>query len=304
MRVLILAGGYATRLWPLTRDRAKPLLPVAGEPILDYVFERLPGELGRPLLSTNARFAHDFERWGRERGMEFDLIVEPTQSEEEKLGSIGALAFLVRKFRLDEDLLVIGGDNLFKFDLRRMLAAYRGRPLLALHELGDPERVRGRYGVAVVQDNRIVEFQEKPEEPRSTLVSIACYLYPAKVLPLFAEFLEAAPRGHDAPGYFNQWLLERGIELEAFVFTEPWYDIGDRESYIQANLDYAGTDPVVSPDARVENSSIKRSVVLDGARVRDTSLEGCVVGEGAELVGVELRDCLIGHGAALRGERR
>ncbi len=303
MRTVILAGGYATRLWPLTQDRAKPLLPVAGKPIIEYIFTKLPAELGRPLLSTNARFAPDFKRWGEERGVEFELIVEPTRSEAEKLGTIGALRFLVEERGINEDLLVIGGDNLFEFELQEMIATYHGRPLLALHELKDPERVRGRYGVAVVRDGRIVEFQEKPEEPRSTLVSTACYLYPAEILPLFGEFLAAAPRGHDAPGYFNQWLLTKGLELEAFIFTEPWYDIGDRESYIQANLDYAGTDPVISPDAQIEDSSIRRSVVLAGARVRNSLLEGCVVGEEAELVGVELRDCLIGHRAALRGER-
>ena len=114
MKGIILAGGYARRLWPITLDRPKPLLPVAGKPILDYIMDRYPLP-DPPILSTNRRFAADFSSWAEARGHRLQLVVEETRSEEEKLGSIGALAWLIETLGLDEGLLGIGGDNLELF---------------------------------------------------------------------------------------------------------------------------------------------------------------------------------------------
>lgn len=305
MKAIILAGGYARRLWPITRERPKPLLPVAGRPIIEYVLERLPEELGPPIISINRRFAEEFERWRRGYPREVELVVEETHSEEEKLGAVGALAFLIEELNLKEDLLILGGDNIFEFDLKEFLKAYRGRPLIALHDLGDPERVRSRYGVAEVCDGRIVEFQEKPGEPRSTLVSTACYLYPARVLPLVGEFLAQAQQGKDAPGYFNEWLLTRKREpLEAFIFREGWFDIGDRASYIEANARYLdGRELWTGEQVVIERSQVRRSVIFDRVRIEDSLIEDCVIDSDVELKGVELRRALIGRGTNIRGER-
>ncbi len=156
------------------------------------------------------------------------------------MGTVGAIHFLIEKLGIEEDILVLGGDNIFEFPLENLLSAYRGRPLIALYDVKDLERVRGRYGVAIVEDDRIVEFQEKPQEPRSTLASTACYIYPKEILPLIAKFLQTARAGEDAPGYFNAWLLkEAGVTIDAFTFDSGWYDIGDRTSYIEANQRYA-----------------------------------------------------------------
>lgn len=318
MRAIILAGGYARRLWPITRERAKPLLPVAGRPIIEYVLERLPEELGSPIISINRRFAQEFERWRRGYPRQVELVVEETLSEEEKLGAVGALAFLIEELRLSEDLLILGGDNIFEFDLKGFLEAYHGRPLIALHDLGDLERVRLRYGVAIVEDGRIVEFQEKPKEPRSALVSTACYLYPARILPLVREFLAQAQRGKgkgegegegkDAPGYFNEWLLTQKREpLEAFVFQERWFDIGDRASYIEANLHYLELDGReqelwTGEGVVIERSQVRRSVIFDRVRIEDSLIEECVIDSDVELERVELRGALIGRGTSIKGE--
>ena len=138
--------------------------------------------------------------------------------------------------------------------------------------------------------------REKPQEPRSTLASTACYIYPKETLPLFEEFLKGATSGKDAPGYFNAWLLtEKGVPMDAFPFDTGWYDIGDRASYIEANRRYANADTWKGKDVVIENSTVTNSVLFDEVVVVDSSIEGCVIDRGGHIEGVDLRDCLIGE---------
>jgi len=300
MKTIILAGGYATRLHPITEARAKPLLPVAGRPIIDYVLDSytLPD---RPIVSTNRRFAPQFTAWEEESGRSVEIVVEETRSEEEKLGTVGAIHFLIEKLGIEEDILVLGGDNIFEFPLEDFLSAYHGRPVIALYDVKDLERVRGRYGVAIVEADRIVEFQEKPQEPGSTLASTACYIYPKEILPLITKFLQTAGAGEDAPGYFNAWLLkEAGVTIDAFTFDSGWYDIGDRASYIEANQRYANADTWKGKNVTIEDSTVKDSVLFDEVRIVNSSITGCVIDSGSYLDGVTLHDCLIGEGTVIK----
>ena len=300
MKTIILAGGYATRFYPITASRAKPLLPVAGKPIIDYILDSYPLP-DRPIVSTNRRFADQFTAWKENSGYDVEIVVEETRAEDEKLGTVGAISYLIQTFELDEDLLIIGGDNIFEFSLQTFLDTYQGRPLIALYDIGDIERVRGRFGVAVVKDGQIVEFQEKPQDPRSTLASTACYIYPKEVLPFFREFVESASVGKDAPGYFNAWLLKtKNLRMDAFTFNTGWYDIGDRASYIEATQRYANADTWHGKDVVIENSLVRDSVLFDGVEIVNASITGCVIDHGAHLEGVTLRDCLIGANTVIK----
>jgi len=300
MKTIILAGGYATRLHPITANRAKPLLPVAGKPIIDYVLATYPFS-DRPILSTNRCFASQFERWIADSGREVELVVEKTACEEEKLGTIGAIHFLIQNLEIKEDILVIGGDNIFEFSIESFLAAYRERPLIALYDLKDLDRVRGQYGAAIVEGKQIIDFQEKPQHPASTLVSTACYVYPQEILPLIGEFLRKTDSGKDAPGYFNAWLVkERGIGVDAFTFDTGWYDIGDRASYIEANQHYARRDTVTGENVTIERSTVRNSVIFDDVVIENSSIVGCVVDQGCSLGGVTLEDCLVGAGTIIK----
>ena len=300
MKTIILAGGYATRLLPITQDRPKPLLQVAGRPIIDYILAS--GSLpGRPIVSTNRRFVSQFETWRAESGWDVELVVEETTHEEEKLGTVGAMAYLVEKLGIDEDILVIGGDNIFEFAMEDLLSAYKGHPLVALFDLRDLERVRGQYGVAIVEDDRIVDFQEKPPQPKSTLASTACYVYPKQVLPLISEFYEKAEAGKDAPGYFNEWLLkDKDLQIDPFIFDTGWYDIGDRASYIEANRHVGNCDTYTGKNAVIKDSTVEGSVILDNVTIKDCQIAGCVIDQGCVLDGVTLQDCLIKAGSIIR----
>ncbi|MGC9529829.1 MAG: sugar phosphate nucleotidyltransferase [Candidatus Bipolaricaulaceae bacterium] len=300
MRTVVLAGGFAKRLWPITLDRPKPLLPVAGKPILDYIMDRYPLS-DPPILSVNRRFTEAFSGWSRAKGRQVELVVEETRSEEEKLGSVGALAYVIDRLSLDDDLLVVGGDNLFDFDLGEFVNSFHGETLVALYDLGDPARARRRYGVALVEGGRVKGFQEKPDHPRSQLASTACYVFPRQVLPLIRTFLAQAEAGQDAPGYFLEWLRARK-PIDAFVFGEGWFDVGGRSAYIEANLHYHGGRSWVHPRARLEGACVERSVVIGPCRIEGARLTGCVVDEDAQITGVDLRDALVGRGSWLRGD--
>jgi len=301
MQTIILAGGYATRLLPLTKDRPKSLLPIAGRPIIEHILAA--GQLPTPItLSTNQCFAVQFETWRQTTGTDIDILVEESTCNQEKLGAIGALAHVIQQRTLDEDVLVIAGDNLFGFSVDEFLAAYDGSLLVALHDIGSVGRIRNRYGVAIVASDTVTGFQEKPDCPSSTLASTACYVYPRALLPTFAQYLrQATAAGQDSPGYLNQWLLEeRGVTIKPFVFETAWFDIGDRASYIAAHKSVTGSANWIARSATVEDSRISECVILDNARLTNCSLTGCVVAEGAKLERVTLRNALIAAGTDVR----
>lgn len=291
-----MAGGYATRLMPLTEKRAKPLLPVVGKPIIDYIIEKIPYD--GIIVSTNEKFRREFEIWESKVDKNIDLFIEKTRKEEEKLGTVGAINYLIKKKKIDEDLFVIAGDNIFEFDFNDFIKSYKDNPLIALYDIKDKNKVKGKYGIAILEKNKVRRFQEKPENPRSTLVSVGCYIYPKDILPLFSEFLKKTEKKKDAPGYFNEWLCKRK-EMDCFIFHGNWYDIGDRESYIKANMDYSGK-VYIGENSEIVNSKIENSVILENSKIIDSSVRGCVIDRNSELQGVDIEDCIIGEGTKIR----
>jgi len=303
MHAVVLAGGYATRLWPITRHRPKMLLPVGDRTVIDHVLDALSADdrIDRIYLSTNRAFAEDFREHVRRRGYDsVELSVEGTTAETEKLGVVGALGELVEREGVEEDLLVVAGDNLFGFDLTEFLdyAAGRGGPVIAAHDVGSRELAKS-YGLVDLEGDRVVDFQEKPADPKSTLVSIACYMFPAASLR-FEEYL-AGDNNPDEPGWFVQWLQSREA-VHAFTFEEPWFDIGTPESYLDAVAWKLDGDARVHPDATVENAEIGPNVhVMEGAELRGVSLSESVVFPDATLTDATLQRSIVDDHATVEG---
>jgi len=239
MKAVILAGGYARRMWPLTKNRPKHLLPVAGRPMLDYVMASLESvpALEEIFISTNMRFQDQFKNYldGVHTEKRLRLFVEDTHSEEEKLGSVGALGYLIRENNLDDELLVIGGDNIFSFKMEDFIDYFymKNANVIALYDLGDREKAR-LYGVVHIDGEcRIVDFQEKPSDPQSTLVSTACYVFTRRGVQNILRYLEEG-NDPDKMGHFIEWLYKHD-DVYGYVFTGVWFDIGSLESYEAAN---------------------------------------------------------------------
>ncbi|MBU7042097.1 MAG: NTP transferase domain-containing protein [Theionarchaea archaeon] len=299
MKVVILSGGFATRLRPLTNERAKPLLPIAGEPLIEYVFEKYDIS-EKPFVTTNEKFLPQFTEWIETYERDVHLIIEETRSEEEKLGAIGALANFVTTQDIADDLLVVAGDNIFPFSLSEFVDAFCGNPLIALFDFQDKERVRNKYGVVTTdEEGNVLKFQEKPAHPSSTLVSIGCYVFPRETLSLMKEFVSQIPRGKDAPGYFMEW-LSKHTDMNSFVCTGKWYDIGDRQSYIEANLDLSHSKNYLADAVTLDETTLHHSVVFPHVSLKNCTLTECIVDSHVILENVTLKECIIGAHTDIR----
>lgn len=245
MKVLILGAGYATRLYPLTLTQPKPLLPVAGKPMIDYVMDNLAAISGidRVYVVTNAKFAGHFQKWADDYGQRapfaFTIVNDGSTDDSNKLGAIGDLNLVLQREQVDDDLIVVAGDNLFSEKLGAFGEFCRAKnaPVLGLYDVGSLDAAK-KYGVvAVNRDGVIADFKEKPEQPASTLIGIALYYYPRAVLPLVAQYL-AEGNNPDQPGRLVQWLFPR---MPVFTWTVPglWYDIGSKETLEEANRIFA-----------------------------------------------------------------
>ena len=295
MKAVVLAGGYATRLWPITRHRPKMLLPVGETTVIDRIFAGLEADdrIDEVFVSTNEAFAEEFETYIAESEFEkLALSVEDTTEEDEKFGVVGALGQLVEREGVDDDLLVIAGDNLMGFDVSEFIDFFesKGRTTLAAYDVGTLERATS-YGVIDVDGERVVALEEKPENPPSTLVSIACYAFPRESLR-FEEYLEGG-NNPDEPGWFIQWLVGRET-VSAFAFDEAWFDIGTPESYLEAVSWALNGDGMVAEGATVTDSVVDdRSLVMEGATVANSVVRGSVVFPGATVVDSEIHDTII-----------
>ena len=227
MKCLILASGFGTRLYPLTMERAKALLPYRGKPMINHIVDKIPAGIDI-LVNVNKKFAPDFYRWQSEQQRRIDICVEDVTSEEERLGAVGALHYWIREKGIREDLMVFGSDNYFEFDLARFMAVFDGQHVLvAVYDVLDKARAR-EYGVVRIEGNRIIELEEKPASPKSSLVSTACWILPARVFPLIAEFCKGERR--DNLGNLITYLVGQEDVL-AYPFKEQWIDIGSLETY-------------------------------------------------------------------------
>lgn len=247
MNALILAAGYATRLYPLTLNKAKPLLEVGGKPIIEWLLDNLRSvtQLRTTYIVTNAKFANDFQDWAnayheRYREMQIKIINDGSTSDDDKLGAIGDINLvLTRENLVTDDLLVIAGDNLFEQPLGDFVnAAKSSAATIALHDVGDFEAMK-KYGTVTVDNKGVItNFEEKPDKPKSTLASVALYYYSREVLPLFTTYL-AAGNNPDQPGRFLQWLYPRKA-VNTFLLKGRWLDIGSKETLEVADKVFAG----------------------------------------------------------------
>ncbi len=236
MKAIVLAAGYATRLRPLTDTWAKELLPVGGRPIIDRIVDAITTvEIVDEIhVVTNSHKVDAFTRWADGR----NVIVhdDGTSSNEDRLGAIGDMLFVLERAQLDDDLLVIAGDNLFDFSLADFAAFWRSKgtaSAVAVRDVGSLE-LASHYGiVALAADGRVLDFEEKPADPPSTLAATATYLFHREHARLIRTYLDGE-HGADQPGRFVGW-LQRREPVYGWLFDATWYDIGNHEQLLEAD---------------------------------------------------------------------
>lgn len=316
MRAFLLAGGFATRLWPLTERRAKPLLPLAGIPLIDHLLGQLPADL--PVtVSINAAFDQSFGHWKAQNGHpNVDVLVEQSRRDTEKLGALGAVAQWIEQQHIAEDILLLTGDNYFGFSITDFLSQYtNGIPLIAAHDLNDLIRAQGFGTLIPAADGRhVAAFEEKPTQPKSSLVSTGLSILPASQLPTVIAYARIKP--DNVGGIFEEF-LRRGVPVEFRAFAEPWFDIGSFEAYLEATRALADGNVLLGHGAVctatttegavvlgnhsvVRNSTLRNVILFEHCTVEDCVLTDCILDDHCSLKGIDLSRQMLREGTVLR----
>ena len=246
MKIIILAAGYATRLHPLTLNQPKPLLPVAGRPMIEHVLDSLSviRDVDRVLVVTNAKFAGHFQKWAGDYGarvqQNFTIVDDRSTDDSNKLGAIGDLHLVLTRECVDDDVIVVAGDNLFSEKLAGFgeFCRQKNAPVLGVYDVGSLEDIKKYNSITMDAAGRITFFEEKPRQPASTVTGIALYYYPRHTLPFIHQYI-AEGNNPDQPGRLVQWLYPR---TPVYTWRVPglWYDIGSKETLEEANYIFAG----------------------------------------------------------------
>lgn len=242
MKLIILAAGYATRLYPLTLNQPKPLLPVAGKPMMEWVVDNVStiDIIDHAYIVTNARFVTHFEEWAANYKRPnlkfgFTIVNDGSTDDSNKLGAIGDMHLVITKHEINDDIMVIGGDNLFSNDLHDFgdYCSNKKAPVTGVYDVGDLQAIKKYNAIDIDEDGRILFFEEKPANPKSTLTGIALYYYPQPTLSLIHQYI-AEGNNPDQPGRLVQWLYPR---TQFYTWRVPglWFDVGSIETLEEAN---------------------------------------------------------------------
>jgi glucose-1-phosphate thymidylyltransferase len=236
MKCIILCAGYATRLYPLTENTPKHLLKVGDKTILDYVIEKLPmKEIKHIYLITNNKFYPNFLEWkGQLRDkLPITVLNDHTMSNDDRLGSMGDVKYVIDQTKLNDDFLLISGDNLFNFSITQMLSLFlEGKNVIALYDVKTKEEAR-KMGIPTLNsEGVIVELVEKPDNPKNTLCSIGIYFFHREVISLLRQYIQEG-NSADKVGEFISWLCKK-TKLYTYKFdgeNDIWLDIGTPSQY-------------------------------------------------------------------------
>ncbi|MCQ2515840.1 MAG: nucleotidyltransferase family protein [Saccharofermentans sp.] len=245
MIAILLAAGYATRLYPLTKDKPKSLLPLGNRLIIDYIMDsvdKIPG-LTKVALITNSKFYTPFCDWAEslDRDGKAPIVVldDGTTDDSNKRGAIGDIIYTIEQLSIDDDICILAGDNIFTYSIENMYAFYREKnaPTLVGIHVPDIEQLR-KLGVGVIEeDGRVSAMVEKSPNPISEWAIYATYFYNRDIIPLFNTYIEEG-NSPDAPGNFPAWLLKR-MPVYAFKGDGDCIDIGTLENYQKTCEEYA-----------------------------------------------------------------
>lgn len=237
MKALILAAGYATRLYPLTKEYPKPLLTVNNRPIINYILDKLDSlsDIDEIIVVTNSKFISRFRSWASKLKTKKRLSVvdDLTKTHATKRGAIGDIDFVINKKRIKDDLIVIGGDNLFDDGLGEFLSFVKHKkeyPVIGIYDIKDKNEVK-KYGIVRLdKEKRVIDFKEKPSISSSTLVAMCLYYFPKEKLSFVRQYIEKKENKQDATGFYISWLKDE-VPVYGFLFKGRWYDIGDHKFY-------------------------------------------------------------------------
>lgn len=242
MKCVILAAGYATRLYPLTENYPKPLLKVGEKTILDWLLEDIhtSGLVDEYIVISNHKFARHFQDWADAHALPITVVDDGTSSNETRLGAVCDIQFAIDRLKLDDDLLVIAGDNVLDFSLVSFIRyATEKNTSCTMRYWEDDSKRLSRSGVSEIDaDECLLSLEEKPAEPKSNWCTPPFYFYKAEDVKKIAQAI-ADGCGTDAPGSLVAWMC-RHATLHSMEMPGSRYDIGNLESYQKVQQTYRG----------------------------------------------------------------
>lgn len=238
MKCILLAAGYATRLYPLTKDRPKALLELGGKTILDRLLEKIEKieRIDEVFVVTNHIFADIFTKWSKTYagGKKIKVIDDGTTNNENRLGAIGDMNFVIEREKIDDEIFVLASDVVFDFSFDGMFDLYDrvGADVISARYVESIETLKSMGVLKLDPDCRVIEFEEKPAVPRSHYGVPPFYIYRRATLELIRKYLKEG-NNSDAPGYFIPWLIRR-TDVFAYKLNEDIIDIGIPSAYYEA----------------------------------------------------------------------
>ena len=313
MKCIILAGGFATRLWPLTEYKAKPLLHLKDKPLISHIVSGIPNDI-EIIISTNAIFEDNFKEWIKDfSDRNIKIFVEDSASDDFKKGALGATAYVIEQEKIEEDLMLIAGDNYFGFEMQNFINSFNGKPLLAAYDIKELEEAK-KFGVVVEKDGEVIEFQEKPMEPKSTLVSTGCYIFPQKNL---ADIIAYAKEKNDDLGGVFEYMMKKNQTINTYSFNERWYDIGSFDAYLKSNKELIGNQVIteeniieeknkyegsvfIGKNSTIKNSILEDVIILKNCNIENCVIRQCVIDENCDLKNLDLSHKMIREGSKIK----
>lgn len=238
MKCILLCAGYATRLFPLTENFPKALLDVGGRPLLDYILDEVNSleQVDSIYLVTNAKYTPHFETWAKEKNnvKPITVINDGTSTNDDRLGAIGDINYTIEQAKIDDDVLIIAGDNLFTFKLKDFVDFQKEKDTSAICVKEQDYNVLKRLGVVETDsDMKIIGFEEKPAEPKGNYAATAVYLYKRDAIPVLKQYIEEG-NNIDAPGNFVAYLY-KNKPVYGYAFEGEWHDVGTHEALAEVN---------------------------------------------------------------------
>lgn len=303
MKYLILAGGFATRLWPISENCAKPLLLVNGQTILEHLLDtcRAGGvDMKDIILLTNQRFRADFEKLFTQKNIkDIQFFIEDSHAEGEKLGALRAIARCLEHFDITSDFAVLAGDNLLpELQVSDFMIGAGVDAQIITRQVSDHYEAQ-KFGIVETDsDGVVVGFEEKPSAPKSLLALTGFMSLSGSIRAEFCRFAEQEP---DALGSIFTHLLSLGKTITTTQKTGQWYDIGSFETYLQAHTELQ-TEKLLAPNAQVKNCTLQGKVFIG----KDSQVENCqlidtIIYPGAKLKNTYLAQCIVGANVSLQG---
>ena len=328
MKFFILAGGFATRLWPLTEKRAKPLLLLDGKTILAHILDKIPVS-GEVFLLTNKAFEEDFRAEMKKCGRKnFQIFCEDAHSDQQKLGAVKAVSLAVKEFKIDENIFVFAGDNILPELSVERLQCEENEAGLAVREVETLDEAR-KFGVVEGEKKKeerrekiegdllsITGFEEKPEHPKSRLVSTGFLSIGRELLPILHQTAEKSP---DGLGNIFVEFLSHGKKVFGVPTAGDWFDVGSFETYLEAHRALQKKDlslgkkvfqkgnvfsgkVFLGDDCRIENCQITDSIVYPACRLKNCHISQSVIDGNCDLSGLDLSRKLVRRGTKINDQ--